>query len=467
MVLCADSVGLKLGSLLEIEPELERLRDLCKVASSASQVTGECEAAQNRLKAKVADVGQHKSETTLSVEARRGFFKHGDFGPAGLGLLRVLHEIGGGSGDIATAHGLPAPAGKMVSRHLRLPLASETLINSLHLWAVFLRCAIPKSLPLLFIARNGVNWLDVVIGGPANDDLFCLQASPNALPLATEIPYELSPALKPRLQELGIKFLGLESPTTTAVSPVSAALPTSGTAAEAENVATRPGNKKGIVWFGFILLTLVGGAGFYIYYSGEFEESLAAVGIRFNNVASEKTQGAPRHDFNSAPAKELEEKKMQQWYETSLTGIQAALSRSNYTDAITRADKVLEISSNDATAMRLRTEAKYELDLLAAKEIDVKHLLSYESATNAAEMAFEKGNYADATKQAGIALNLRPNDPVALLLMTRAKQRLASASSQSPIARSTLTATNPPATNPENVPNAFTNTLGGNMQRIQ
>lgn len=208
MVLCVDTEGVSAGFILpQAQSELDRLREACQATASAEQVTTECRWAQDRLRGILAASSPPTSAIPLSAEARLQFLDHRDLGPDRIGLLRVLHELGP-AGDAARTSG-PGAIGR--SCHLRLPLAADSRNGSLLLWADFFRCAASASSPLLLMARAGVEWLDVIIGEPTSDDFFCLQASPTALPLASTIPYELTPELKPRLQELAARFLRVES----------------------------------------------------------------------------------------------------------------------------------------------------------------------------------------------------------------------------------------------------------------
>jgi len=209
MVLCVDGEGITPDyALAKVMPELERLRAACVAATSAEQVTAECRAAQDVLRSFSGDKELVLMPPPLSVEVRRQFLEHADLGPERIGLLRALHEIGatGQPGERRNSAGAGFP-----SRHLRLPLAADSPLHALLLWAEFLRCALPASTPLLLISRGGMGWMDAILGEPAGDDLFCLQASTQALALVSHVPYELSPELKPRLQEIEAGFLRVDS----------------------------------------------------------------------------------------------------------------------------------------------------------------------------------------------------------------------------------------------------------------
>lgn len=193
MVLCIDGEAVAPGFMLtHLLPGLEHLREACKATTSADQVTKDCRAAQEQLRAILGSADARLAEAALPVEARRRFLERPELGPDRLGFLRVLHELGTGP--------------NVRARHLRLPLASDSRTESLSLWGAFFRCAIPDAVPLLFISRAGVNWMDAIFGEPASDDFFCLQASNKAMPLATEIPYELPPESRPRYQAWKRRF---------------------------------------------------------------------------------------------------------------------------------------------------------------------------------------------------------------------------------------------------------------------
>lgn len=251
LVLCVDAEGLSIPTILtEAGPELDRLGAACRATTSSQTVSEECRMAQDRLRALLTGSGARPNAPAPGLEARRRFLEHRDLGPDRTGLLRILHELGGLSGT--------------QSRHLRIPLAENSRTTALVLWTGFLRLAVPASVGLLIIARNGVDWLDVIIGEPDSDDFFCLQASPTALPLASQVPYELSPALKTRLRELEAKFLGPKESL-----PPSPPPPAAGASGLDRDVAAKAPPTKGRGWFGMLALLIVaGGVAAVWFFSG-------------------------------------------------------------------------------------------------------------------------------------------------------------------------------------------------------
>lgn len=204
LVLCADAEGISPEKMLSRAlPELDRLLNACQATSAAEQVSVECRMAQDRLRDQFLGPGASGAPPiTLAPETRRRFIEHPDLGPERVGLLRVLHELG----SAGSRAGDDRPDSR--PHHLRLPLAADSRQHALLLWAGFLQIALPPGTAMLLVARDATDWVDAVVGEPDSDDFFCLQASLKAQPLATQIPYDLSPELKPRLQKLEGAFLG-------------------------------------------------------------------------------------------------------------------------------------------------------------------------------------------------------------------------------------------------------------------
>src|SRR5436190_4558943 len=213
MVLSVDGQGVPAAFVVhQVLAGLQRLRDACKAARTSAQVTADCAAAQAQLRGLEA-ASQTETSPVPPLPVRQAFLQRPEFAPDRIGLLRVLHELGHTGAAPAGGRGQPpGAAADLHPQHIRLPLVSESPAAAILLWSAFFRSALPETVPILLITRSGVDWLDVIIGEPAADDFFCLQASPKALPLATEIPYDLSPDLKERLQELEARFLDAPPP---------------------------------------------------------------------------------------------------------------------------------------------------------------------------------------------------------------------------------------------------------------
>jgi len=406
MVVCLHVEGVALEILLtKARPELQRFRDACKATNSSGQVTAECGAAQERLRTLLASLPQPPSGPTPPLETRRRFLERREFGPDRLGLLRVMHEL---DNALGTSIGAPKskPAGIMDLRphHLRVPLCGDSRGESLLSWPAFLHCALRSTMPLLLIARGGVNWLDVIIGEAASGDFFCLQASPKALPLATDIPYELAPDQKPRLEQLEAKFLLNEPATMThaQASPgkTEAASPVSASTGKTESPGS--GGKSGRL-LGIATLLLIAGGSIWWF-----------IAQRNSSPAPELAATSPANSTQT----QLELAKKEEKFQTAMKQGRSAFDGQDYGKAITLAGVALGIKTNDQAAMKLRDEAQRQLNLAnEAKAQEQKYL----AAITEAKAAFDGKDYAKAIAQAGVALRIKTNDPVATRLKADAE----------------------------------------------
>jgi hypothetical protein len=462
MVLCVDGEGAAPAvMLMHFLPGLEHLREACKATTSADQVTKDCRAAQDQLRTIPGGASPRPVEEAVSPEARRRFLERPELGPDRLGLLRVLHELGP-----ADAH----------SRHLRLPLASDSRTEALLLWGGFFRCAVPEAVPLLLITRAGVNWMDVIVGEPASDDFFCLQASNKAMPLATEIPYELPSGLRPRCQALEANYLG-------APATATAGEPARDTKAEpprapAKPESSAPGStrsKSGTSLFilGGALLLVAAGA---VWLSGrhrgpgepqaplaslsnkailqsqvanqrrvaeEFQKALAAAesaeqsGSLTNALALYQTAQKLKPDDVQVAAKlrELTAKlsdaaAQEQKYQDAIAAARAAWQHKSNEVVIAQADIALAVKPNDPAASKLKSDAQAEQERLAAAAAQDKR---YQDAMDRARAAWQHKSNEVVIAQADIALAIKPNDPAAGKLKSDAQaeqRRLAAAAAE-------------------------------------
>src|SRR5262245_42166812 len=203
LVLAVDANGVAPPALIKrVFPELQRLKAGCEQSHSNTRVTDECGFAQERLD-RIVEQLANDAQPEPDREARSAFLHDPSFGADRAGLLRVMHEIE----NARQALGAQSAAGSVVGLfHCRLP-APKGPSGAWLLWIDFLREALPGPVPIMLIARQGTDWLDVILGEPAANDFFCLQAAPGALPLASSVPYELSPELSTRLTEVEHRFL--------------------------------------------------------------------------------------------------------------------------------------------------------------------------------------------------------------------------------------------------------------------
>jgi hypothetical protein len=195
MILLAHSVAQpSVWVPFNLLPQMERTAEMCRGATTAKAVIREVEGAQEALREKSMDV-------TMPPFARAGDGVGGwaaHFASDTLGLRRVLHYLLGNLQAFAPGSTQwCADSTKGASAHLRLPrVPGSTPSASLNAWISFVATQIDPAVPILALQPRNGTWVDVIVGEPALTDFFVLRALPSAVPLVTDIPYQLDPAMQ-------------------------------------------------------------------------------------------------------------------------------------------------------------------------------------------------------------------------------------------------------------------------------
>src|SRR4051794_15034759 len=112
----------------------------------------------------------------------------GDEGGLPVILYHLERELGAGA--LPLNSGAPKIEAHRTA-HLRVPaIASFTAGGSVP-WINFLSNFVTDETSILAIAPTDGEWIDLIVGEPGPAHLLCLLASPAAIPLTTEIPYQL------------------------------------------------------------------------------------------------------------------------------------------------------------------------------------------------------------------------------------------------------------------------------------
>lgn len=173
----------------EVVPALETAGQRCRAASMANSVLSSLDQTQNSLREKAAALPPPlPGGSRLGVEAWARHFSK-DTTP----LRRVCHELRGQFGGFAPGSiAWCEKDGPAASRLLRLPLVPGAKpAESVNAWLAFLATQLDPTVPLLALVRLDDTWVDVIVGEPTPADFFVLRASSWAVPLTTDIPYQL------------------------------------------------------------------------------------------------------------------------------------------------------------------------------------------------------------------------------------------------------------------------------------
>jgi len=112
-----------------------------------------------------------------------------DLGASGLGVLAVLYHVDRELG--AYVSGKSEQSRLARPSHLRAPAGAGSVSERATLWTRFFTRSIKLNAPFLLLFRDDTSWIDVIAGSPSATQIFCLCASPAAVPLVTDIPWNL------------------------------------------------------------------------------------------------------------------------------------------------------------------------------------------------------------------------------------------------------------------------------------
>jgi hypothetical protein len=117
----------------------------------------------------------------------------------------------------------------------------------------------------------------------------------------------------------------------------------------------------------------------------------------------------------------------QQKYQSAIETAKTALAAKNFQEAANQAGVALSVKPGDPMAASLQADSRKAMDALTAA---AQQLQQYRSATNAAAAALSQSNYQSAINQARVALAIRTNDPIASTIKSQAETSLSLATAQ-------------------------------------
>jgi hypothetical protein len=89
--------------------------------------------------------------------------------------------------------------------HLRVPACADTAGRALRVWVGFLTALLDPATPMMLFFHEGMPsgqaWVDLIAGEPTVSVLYAIRASPQALPLTTQIPYTIDEQVVRRAEQ--------------------------------------------------------------------------------------------------------------------------------------------------------------------------------------------------------------------------------------------------------------------------
>ena len=195
-----------------VVPTLDAAAAKCRTTSSASAVIAVLNDAQQALRRRLAGLPPAPlADSSLGVTAWAEYCRREP-----VALQRVLHHLRGQFALFAPGCAEWCENEKQAgSRSVRLPqIPGARPAESLNAWISFLATQVDASVPILGLLRMDRTWVDLIVGEPAPADFFALRALPTAVPLVTDIPYQLDSQILTEWSGLLAEVSGGSLPTT-------------------------------------------------------------------------------------------------------------------------------------------------------------------------------------------------------------------------------------------------------------
>ncbi len=195
MIVCALCRSMPLSSVAG--PVLERLRrleDRCRQAETAAGVISAVDAMRSELRELASYTPPVTDEPVDGPPAAAVLADAPEMGPDARGLHRVLYQL-----DREMSAFIPSDVAtrsrsrtiEIRAQHMRVPAVLGPEEKCWSVWSRLLLGRLDQLAPILLISKDGRPWLDIIVGEPNPAVLACLQGSPEAFPLTTDIPFTI------------------------------------------------------------------------------------------------------------------------------------------------------------------------------------------------------------------------------------------------------------------------------------
>lgn len=194
MIVTVHCEGISLENALDLVlPRLEMLESRLTATESPDEVRTIVHSTEKVLAALTKQIPVTGRSASKPGHALRQLLQYSELGPDHQGLHRIFYQINREMGDLkkSRSDSRTSAISKAPSHHLRLPKCCESETEAATLWIRFLWDQLPGPYPVFTFLPVDQDWVDLIIGIPTVSHLFCLRATPQRLPLTTEIPYSI------------------------------------------------------------------------------------------------------------------------------------------------------------------------------------------------------------------------------------------------------------------------------------
>jgi len=185
MIVCVHCDQLPLWWMINtILPQLKKIEESCLAVSSAVDVRGIIEKTQHEFRQLAQDYESVSQDALPRSCGLKKLAELPEMGPNRQGLYRVFYHLD----REAVQEG--RKANKDQPTFVRVPSMSSSPEHAL-LWIEYLLTKTGPNTPILALMPVANPWTDIIIGEATEAQLFCLRASPKAMPLTSSIPYNI------------------------------------------------------------------------------------------------------------------------------------------------------------------------------------------------------------------------------------------------------------------------------------
>jgi hypothetical protein len=188
-VVCVQCTKLPVKWIFEnVLSRLGKVEETCRATISANDVRTAIQSVGRELRQLVEQTEILPSPAIVYPDAVARLARHPEMGPNKEGLFRVLYHI---EREIGRHRANSLSSMALRSASIRVPTSHDTILESILLWNSFLFNMFGANTPLLILAPQENNWLDIIVGEPTELQLYCLRASLKVIPLTSSIPYNM------------------------------------------------------------------------------------------------------------------------------------------------------------------------------------------------------------------------------------------------------------------------------------
>jgi len=188
-VVCVQCSELPIKWVFEnVLPQLEQIEAKSTTTTSASDVRMIIHSARQELRQSAQQFDSLQSPVARYPGALAKLAERPEMGPNKEGLFRTLYHI---DREIGRHRANSASSMALRSTSLRIPTSPDTILESIILWSSFLLERFGTNVPVLILMPLKYKWMDIIIGEPTEQQIYCLRASLKVIPLTSNIPYNM------------------------------------------------------------------------------------------------------------------------------------------------------------------------------------------------------------------------------------------------------------------------------------